>query len=134
MNVRQRTGDKRALVDVNSTSPVEIIPPASGYSHACLQICLTEASGASLRKITLMEGSGNIFPFTLGASGTIIWDITGAPLELAMGSGLYGRLDSAGAVTVLARYVSHDQRTPTNLNPATYIPRAIRKPNELGDQ
>ena len=133
MNVRQRTGDKRALVDVNSTSPIEIIPPQSGYTHACLQILLTEASG-SLRKITFMEGSGNIFPFTLGASGTIIWDITGAPMELATGSGLYGKLDGAGSVQVMARWVSHDQRTPTNLNPATYIPRTVRKPNELGDQ
>jgi hypothetical protein len=134
MNLRQRTGDKRALVTVSSTSPTEIIPPASGYAHACIQLLMTENQGATLRKITLMEGSGTLFPFTLGASGTIIWDVTGAPLELIRGSGLYGRLDGAGSVTVLARYVSHDERTPTNLNPATYVPRAIRKPNEFGDQ
>lgn len=134
MNLRQRTGDRRILVSVNSTSPVQIIPPQSGYSHACLQVLLNESNGDSLRKITLMEGSGNLFPFTLGASGTIIWDITGAPLELTMGSGLYGKLDGAGAVAVMARWVSHDQRTPTNLNPATYVASTTRKPNELGNQ
>lgn len=134
MNLRQRTGDKRALVTVTSTSPTEVIPPSSGYVHACLQVLLNEGEGDTVRKITLMEGSGTLFPFTLGASGTIIWDITGAPYELARGSGLYAKLDADGTVTVLARYISHDERTPTNLNPATYVPRVTRKPNEFGNQ
>lgn len=133
-NVRQRTGVKRALVTITGVAPQEIIPAQSGYTPAIIQVLMHEDNGDSLKTITLMEESDDLFPFTLGASGTIIWDLDIAPEELNRGSGLYGKLDSTGSVTVLARYVLHDERTPTNLNPATYVPSTTRRPNVLGSQ
>lgn len=133
-NARKRVGVKRALVTITGVAPQEIIPAQSGYTPAIIQLLMHENNGDQLKTITIMEESDDIFPFTLGSSGTIIWDLDIAPEELGWGSGLYGKLDSAGSITVLARYVLHDDRTPTNLNPATYIPSTIRKPNELGNQ
>lgn len=134
MNVRRRTGTRRALVTITGTSPQAIIAAQSGYSPEIVQIAMHENDGATLRNVTLLEETDEFFTVTLGASGTIIWDFPGLGESLHAGSGLYGQLDAAGSVDVMVRYVLHDDRTPTNLNGATYVPRTIRKPNEFGNQ
>lgn len=134
MNVRRRTGTRRALVTITGTSPQAIIAAQSGYSPEIVQIAMHENNGATLRNVTLLEETDEFFTVTLGASGTIIWDFPGLGESLHAGSGLYGQLDAAGSVDVMVRYVLHDDRTPTNLNGATYVPRTIRKPNEFGSQ
>lgn len=134
MNVRRRTGTRRALVTLTGTSPQAIIAAQSGYSPEIIQIAMHENDGATLRNVTLLEGSSEFFTVTLGASGTLVWDFPGLGETLQAGSGLFGQLDDAGSVDVMVRYVLHDDRTPTNLNGATYVPRVIRKPNEFGAQ
>lgn len=133
-NLRRRTGVQRAIVTITGVAPQEIIPAQSGYVPALIQLLLHENNGDQLKTITIMEESEELFPFTLGSSGTIVWDLDLAPEELGRGSGLYGKLNDAGSVTVWARYVLYDERTPTNLNPATYVPSATRRPNVLGNQ
>lgn len=132
MNVRKRTGTHRSLVTVTGVAPQALISAQSGYAPAIVQIALHNDNG-DIRNVTLFEESEEFFQMTMGASGTIIWDFM-LEEELHKGSGLYATLDSAGSVDILVRYVLHDERTPTNLNPATYVPSTIRKPNEFGNQ
>jgi hypothetical protein len=131
MDFRKRVGTKRALATITSTSPQTVIAAQSGYAPAITQVCLHNNNG-DIRNISLYEESSRIFTFTLGASGTIIWDFD-VQEELHASSGVNALLDFAGSVDVLIRYALYDERTPTNLS-ATYIPSTTRKPNEFGNQ
>ncbi len=122
----------RANLAATGTALTAVIAAASGYAFDLTQICLHEKNNSSTN-VSLYFGNDFFFDFTLGASGTVIWDMP-VPQDMPIGSGLFAALSPAGNVNVLARYIKRDERTPTNLNGATYVPRAIRKPNEFGGQ
>lgn len=133
MNVRRRTGVKRALVTITGTSPQAVIAAQSGYAPELIQILVHENNGG-LRNVTLREETTRLYTFSLGGSGTIIWDMPGLGEPLHAGSGLFAHLDTTGSVDVMVRYVLHDERTPVNINPATYVPSVTRTPNAFGHQ
>jgi hypothetical protein len=133
MNVRRQTGVKRALVTITGTSPTAVIAAQSGYAPEIIQILLHENNGG-VRNVTLREETTRMATITLGGSGTVIWDMPGLGEPLHAGSGLFAHLDQSGSVDVMVRYVLHDNRTPTNLNPATYVPSVTRTPNFFGNQ
>lgn len=122
----------RANLAATGTSPVAVIPAASGYAYDLTQLCFHEKNNSSTN-VSLLFGNDFFFDLTIGASGTIIWDMP-IPQDMPRSSGLFVTLTPAGNVNVLARYISKDERTPTNLNPSTYVPRVTRTPNAFGGQ
>lgn len=122
----------RANLAATGTALTACIPAASGYAYDITQLCLHEKNNTS-SNVSFYFGDDFFFDMTIGASGTIVWDMP-IPQDMPRSSGLFVALSPAGSVNVLARYISKDERTPTNLNPGTYIPKIIRKPNELGGQ
>ena len=135
MNVYQRANIRQALATVTGIEPTrtDIIPAQSGYAIGIVQIRI-ENNEANLTRLTLWRGESEYFHYNMGGSGTIIEDKP-HQLELAIGSGFHGSLSqNNGSVTVGVDYILYDQRTPTNLNGATYVPKAIRKPNIRGAQ
>lgn len=122
----------RANLAATGTALTACIPAASGYAYDITQLCLHEKNNTS-SNVSLYFGNDFFFDMTIGASGTIVWDMP-IPQDMPIGSGLFVALNPAGNVNVLARYIKRDERTPTNLNPATYIPTVRRRPNEFGGQ
>lgn len=131
-DVRHRAGIKRARASITGTAPQTIIAAQSGYSISIVQTVIHERNG-NFRLLSINEDAGLYDAIPIGPSGTIIWDYADQE-ELLPGSGVSAYLDTAGRVDVMLRYVVHDNRTPTNLNPLTYRPRTIRTPNVLGGQ
>jgi hypothetical protein len=131
-DVRRRAGIKRASASITGTAPQTIIVAQSGYSISIVQSVIHERAG-NFRLLTVQENSTTYDAIPMGPSGTIIWDYADQE-ELTPGSGVSAYLDIAGRVDVMIRYVLHDNRTPTNLNPLTYRPRTTRTPNSFGGQ
>ena len=130
MNPRPRT--LRSLATITGVPHQVVVPAASGYAYAISQICLHNEQG-NIRSVTLYEDHEEFFTYTVGASGTIIQDMDREE-QFGIGSGIHASLDVGGAIKVLVRYIKYDERTPTNLDGATYVPTTTRRPNIRGAQ
>lgn len=128
-----RRGTKRAKSTITSTSLAPVLAPASGYLPEIHQIIIYNNEG-NIRAVTLYEDVEDMWTYAIGASGTIVHDLTPKPEPLGIGSGLYASLDQAGSVEITVRYFNNDERTPTNLNPLTFTNVVIRTPNKFGSQ
>lgn len=129
---RDRVKVNIARTYVTGTAPQAVIPAASGYAYNIVQISAHEEQG-QIKDIRMFFGTDPYFNMTIGASGTIVWDYQ-LGQDMPIGSGFNASLDYPGNVLLMTRYVIEDQRTPTNLNGATYRPRTIRTPNQFGGQ
>lgn len=129
---RDRVKVNYARAYITATGIAPVIPAASGYAYNIVQISAHEEQG-QVRDIRLFFGNEPYFNMTIGASGTIVWDYQ-LGQDMPVSSGLNASLDYPGNVLILARYVTEDQRTPTNLNGATYRSRTVRTPNQFGGQ
>ena len=132
MYYRDRVKVNVARAYITATGITPVIPAVSGYSYNIVQISAHEEQGL-VRDIRMFFGNEPYFNMTIGASGTIVWDYQ-LGQDMPIGSGFNASLDYPGNVLLMTRYVVEDQRTPTNLNGATYVPRAIRTPNQFGSQ
>jgi hypothetical protein len=135
MATRQRFGNERSLVFLTSSTPTDIIPAESGIAPAIVQLAITNRNG-DLRNVRLTIGNDEWFTFSIGGSGTIIWDMYDQE-ELPAGSGFKGSLDAnlgTGNVEILARYVRYDERSPRNVPHYQVIPSTTRTPNKFGNQ
>lgn len=132
MNIRQQTATPYVMISVTGTAPQELLPPLTGYQYVITQLGAHERNG-NIRDTIWKFGNDEYFRFTIGMSGSVIWDMANSQ-DLPIGSGLYGQLNFPGAVDYIVRYAVRDVREPTNLNPLTYVHRTIRKPNNFGSQ
>lgn len=129
MYFRDRVGVRTALVAVTGTSVQTVVPAQSGYSIFLTQVAMHEEQGG-IRDVLMYQGNDLYINFTIGASGTIVWDYQLAQ-NIPIGSGFNASLNIAGNVRVLARYVLVDERTPPV---AALVTRTIRAPNFFGHQ
>jgi len=118
----------------------EILPATSGYRATIKQIVGASKVGY-VAALNLSQGDTPIAPqFTLGASGTLIWDNLGGGqgLPLEVGSGIFGCLDIPGEVDVTIYYEWEDQTTPITKEQARTASynnvTVIRTPNRFGGQ
>lgn len=136
MGNRKRFKTHRGLATITNGTPTTVIPAQSGIAPAILQLAIHNRNG-DLRSLRMDVGQEEFFTIGIGGSGTIIWDMPDQE-EIPAGSGfsawISDSIPTAASITVMARYVRYDDRTPTNLNPATYIPSTTRMPNEQGNQ
>lgn len=143
MTPHLRFFERRVTVTVSGVAPngfTAIIPPASGYQYGITNLVAANLE-SDTRAITFYEQTtSKLTPqIALGASGTLIWDKPGqGPVELGIGSGLYGQMKTSGNVEVTAYYYMHDERTPITKSSArasTYTGRTVtRLPNIAGNQ
>lgn len=133
---RKRFKVSRGLASITGAVPTTIIPAESGISPAIVQLAIFNQNG-DLRTLRMNIAQEEWFTVAIGGSGTIIWDM-GDQEEVPAGSGFNGyisdTLGTAANIKVMARYVRYDDRQPNNLNPATYVPQTIRRPNIQGNQ
>lgn len=133
---RKRSRVNRYTASVTGTIPTTLVPSESGIAPAILQLAIYNNNG-DLRELRFDIEQEEWFTLAIGGSGTIVWDLFEQE-ELPTGSGFYARInDSLGTaadISIMARYVRYDERTPSNLNGATYIPSVTRTPNYFGNQ
>jgi len=136
MSNRKRFKTHRGLATITNSTPTTVIPAQSGIAPAMLQVAIHNR-GSDLRSLRMDVGQEEFFTLSIGASGTIIWDMPDQE-EIPAGSGFSawvndGYLQPAN-ISVMARYVRYDDRQPNNLNPATYVPSTTHTPNKQGNQ
>jgi hypothetical protein len=143
MTPHLRFNEKRITVIVSGVAPngfTEILAPASGYQYAITNLLAANLE-TDTRAINFYEQrTSKLCPqIALGASGTLIWDKPGqGPVDLGIGSGLYGQMKTSGSVEVTAYYYQFDERTPITkaaARAASYTGKTItRVPNVAGNQ
>lgn len=117
----------------------EILPATSGYRATIKQV-VGASKNAYTTAITLYQGESALAPqFTLGASGTLIWENLGdSGLVLETGSGIFGCLDIPGEVDITVYYTWKDLRTPITKESARATTHSnitvVRCPNRFGGQ
>lgn len=127
-----RRGTQREKATITATTLAPVLAPASGYLPSIHQVIIYNQQG-NIRTVTLYEDVEDMWTFAIGASGTIVHDFS-VPEPLGIGSGLYAALDQPGSVEITVRYLKYDERTPVNLDPATFTNRVTRTPNIFGNQ
>lgn len=132
MSLRQQVSTLWVNVAVTGITPQEILAPLTGYQYTITQIAQHERNG-NIRDAIMKFGGDEFFRYTLGASGTVVWDKY-LPQDLPIGSGFYSLLDFPGRVDTLVKYAIRDVRIPTNLDPLTFVNRPVHTPNSRGQQ